>query len=428
MADEQKAHTYLDNNGTTAMCRPALDAMIRWGPARGNPSADSPFARKAREMVDHTTASVLRHCGTDAARHTVIYTSGGSEANTMILRMAATAFAHHKKIVPHIIVSAVEHGSIVGTCNQMVDLGLITQTVLQPNIEGVILPAAVQAAVDAAGGAAKVALLSVQSINNETGAIMDITAIGRIAHASKIPFHTDAVQSFGKYRYDVTANNIDAMSVSLHKFHGSMGCGMLILSNELIEGYGLKKFAVLSGSQQHGMRGGTENVPGIATIAPALAFAHNDRDAKNLRMHALKMRILEGLDGANIPRGQYKRYVVDPAGAARPNEYVILGPPLRYAAANTLLIAFPKNVRAEAVPFCNTNLKKDLEAAGFVVSIGSACATSHPKASHVLFAMRAPPAIRRSVIRISVGDDNTQQEIDAFTAALIRCVKTQWDA
>lgn len=419
------AVVYLDNNGTTAACGDVRAAMQEWICCRSNPSSDSRLARAARDMMDATRNYILEHCGVNQNQYTVVFTSGASESNSFILRAAAAAFMQHKKKCPHIITSAVEHNSILKTCAQLAAAGLITYTAVPPNAYGVVLPQIVEKAASMRQEQyGDVALISIQNANNETGAIMDVNKIGKIAHKMRIPFHTDAVQSFGKYRYALKDNCIDAMSVSFHKMYGPMGAGLLILNNELIDGYGLQDHGQIAGSQQQGLRGGTENVPAIAAIVPCIRAAFDNRDAKNLQMHSLKMRIVDALQ-SKMNRGSYLDYALGRNIPVK-NEFVVLGPRFEFALPNTLLIAFAKN-EEKAQPFCNVQLKKDLESHNIVVSVGSACATSSPKASHVLYAMRAPPVIRQGVVRVSLSDETTKCDVDAFVDAVVKCVKAQFN-
>jgi cysteine desulfurase len=237
------------------------------------------------------------------------------------------------------------------------------------------------------------------------------------------------VQLFGKYKIPLIKNNVDALSMSFHKLYGPMGLGMLIINNDLIDGYGIK--GQISGSQQNELRGGTENVPAIASAIASTKHTFTKRDEKNKKMYLQKKEILLELEKV-IPRGKYKNYF----GKKKPirNEFILLGPECNNShknpnvLPNTMLISFVKNVQFEGEgykPFCNTNLKKGLNKKNIIVSVGSACSTSSKKASHVLYSIKAPEVIRQGVVRISLSDDTTSTDIKTFVKELIVCIKKQ---
>jgi len=406
---------YLDNNGTTKLCKEGKDAMLKWLDACSNPSANSVLANQAKKLISDTKKYVLTHCGTSSKDYTVIFTSGASESNSFILRSISDSYKFHTKKVPHIITSAIEHNSILECCKSLVDTKRAMVTYIQPNAYGCILPTSITKAIKD-----NTALISIMNANNEIGSINNIKQIGEIAHSHNIPFHTDAVQTFGKYKIQLKTQNIDALSMSFHKLYGPMGLGMLILKNELISGYELK--SQIAGSQQDNLRGGTENVPAIACAMVCMKCVFKSRTTKNDRLLSKKIKIIEGIS-KHIKLGDYKSYF----GNTSPdrNEFIILGPNHTGSNSlpNTLLISFVKNTPGP--PFCNVKLKRALDAKKIVVSIGSACSTANPNASHVLCAIKAPLKIKQGVIRVSVSDSTTNEEIDVFLKALIPNVNKQ---
>ena len=415
---------YLDNNGTTQLCPPARREMIRWLDSRSNPSSDSIVAAKARELLDFARSMIATHCGTTLSRHAIVFTSGASESNSLILRSVAEAYAKHKKNIPHIITSATEHKSIIQCCNALSDNHKARITYIEPNAYGCISPALIEQSITV-----NTALISIMSANNELGCINNIKEIGRIARSHNIPFHTDAVQLFGKYKIPLVKYNIDALSMSFHKLYGPMGVGMLIISNELLDGYGIK--GQISGSQQGELRGGTENVPGIAGGVAALQSTFRNRDKKNQKMYDMKMMIILELR-KHLKQGTYETYFNDVE--KKRNEFVVMGPVINgnckkpNVLPNTLLICFVKNVmisKTDKKPFCNIDLKKMLDCENVIVSVGSACSTSDKKASHVLYSIRAPDIIRQGVVRISLSDTTTKREIIEFLKILVRCLGVQ---
>lgn len=406
MSNDKKI-IYFDNNGTTKICKPARDAMIKWLGCMSNPSGDSKISINARKMIADSKQYILKHSG--AKNYRVIYTSGSSESNCLILISCSESYTRLKNQKPHIITSSIEHKSVIKCCERLMKCKYADVTFINPISDGRILPELVKKAIRP-----NTCLISIMCTNNELGTRNDIKSIGKIAHGAKIPFHTDAVQSYGKYKMNLDNCCIDAVSVSFHKLYGPMGIGMLIINNELIEGYQLD--GQIAGTQHDGLRGGTENVPSIAGAIVALKDTFVDRDAKNKRLEQFRNIIINALT-TEYPVIEYKDcfntttmldWGVCILGAASPRDRV----------PNTLLVSFV----SKANKFCNQKLKHKLHKHNIIVSIGSACNTDSPNASHVLNAIRAPPHIKKGVIRISLGDYNTLGEVKKLCTILIKCV------
>ena len=416
---------YLDNNGTTLMCKQAIEATNTWLSCY-NASTDSKVAKPARDLLEKATDDLLKHCGVSTASHTAVFTSGGSESNCFIIRACVKAFK--KKLAergsadtPHIVASQLEHHSTLECLRDLTALGDIEVSYVQPRIYGNILAEDVEREIRPS-----TCLVVVMAANNEIPVINNISEIGRIAHKHKVPLHSDCVQIFGKIKFNVMKQNIDSLSASAHKFYGPKGVGVLILNNDLITGYGIT--AEINGSQQSGLRGGTENIAGIAGMMAALDYCFKSkRQEKNARLFALRQRFLERI-GKHFTIGEYAAYLTtDQADQAeKPDlELISLGPPEdkpAFILPNTVLLAICKN---RGKPFCNVELKKYLDSKGFVISLGSACNTKSDKASHVLTAIGAPPVVKRGVIRVSFGDSNKPQEVDQFVAALKSGIEKQ---
>lgn len=426
---------YFDNNGTTLMCKDARDAFARWA-ACYNPSSDSRLSIPAKEMLEAARRAILSHCRVDEQLYTVLFTSGGTESNSTILH--STVLAYRKKsrevgskLLPHIITSSIEHHSILETLHVLQEYGGIEVTQVAPTIHGNILPKAVEAAIKP-----NTCLISIMYANNEIGSINNISEIVRIAHRHRIPVHSDCVQIFGKYRVDLAENPIDAISVSSHKFYGPKGVGLLLLRNNFISGYKLP--SIISGTQQGGLRGGTENMAGVAACVAALRHSFVNRREKNVKLMALRNQLIDGL-GSLYTIGSYGNYVgatssdgastsTTSAGAKAALEIVVLGPDRsmdKKYLPNTVLLSIAKNT---GVPFCNIKLKKFLDEHRCTVSVGSACMTASPTASHVLVGIGAPPVIKRGVLRVSFGDTNTSAEVSKFLTLLAKGVELQCKA
>ena len=290
---------YLDNNGTTKLCKEGKCAIVKWLDRYANPSTNSIISKDAKELINMTKKQILEHC--DAKDYTVVITSGASESNCLILRSTVDAYRFHTGNIPHIITSSTEHTSIMNCCNDLVTKKLATVTFVDPDIYGCTRPNLVKKEITE-----NTALISVMIANNEIGCINNIKEIGRIAHEHKIPLHTDAVQYFGKYKISLPAYNIDAMTVSLHKLHGPVGLGLLIVNNNFIEGYGIN--GQISGTQQNNLRGGTENISTISACIPTLKHVFTNRASKNERLYKLREQLITGLEN-KIRKGNFSSYL-----------------------------------------------------------------------------------------------------------------------
>jgi len=411
---------YFDNNATTLICQPAKKVHTEWLSCY-NASSDSKIAKPAKALLEKAQDAILAHCNVSAATHTAIFTSGATESNCLIIKSCVRAYK--KKLIekgsdlkPHIISSETEHHSIMECLHSMQEAGEIDVSFIEPTIYGNILPDDVAKEIKP-----NTCLITIMFANNEIPVINNVEEIGSLAHKNRIPMHSDCVQIFGKYKIDIEKNNIDALSASAHKFYGPKGVGVLILNNKLIEGYGLT--AEIHGSQQHGLRGGTENVAGIAGMMMALKNTFTKRKEKNQKLFKLRETMLTKLK-AIYPLVDYANYLDDSKEKAD-IELVSLGPPEEkkgFILPNTILLSIAKN---RGKPFCNVNLKHELDKKNFVVSIGSACLTKSDKASHVMTAIGAPPVIKRGVIRISFGDLNTIDEVNKFVKALQQAIEKQ---
>lgn len=434
-SSKAKDFVYLDHNGTTLICEPAKKAYLEWISCY-NVSSGSRASKPAAQAVERATDYILKEWGVSSADYTLIYTSGSTESNCLILRACVKAYRKKLQLrgeldmLPHIIVSAVEHHSVIECVNDMVEHGACDVSFVQPTMYGSIIPADVQREFRP-----NTCLVSIMFANNEIPVINNIAKIGMLCHENKIPLHSDGTAIFGKYKFNIKKNCIDALSFTAHKFNGPKGAGGLFIANNLITGYGLT--AEINGSQQHGLRGGTVNVPAIMSMQAAIVSSFASRQKKNARLFALRDYLIEKLN-KEFHLAPYERYVEyynkvnlaadkDESGKFNDVEIVILGPPQdckSYVLCSTVLLAICKN---RGRPFCNVKLKQYLETKNIIISIGSACLTQNAKASHVLTAIGAPDIIKRGVLRISMGVENTMRELDFFCDELHSGIKKQND-
>lgn len=436
MSKKTKKSIYLDNNGTTIICPAAEKAFIKWIKCY-NASTNSKVSKGAKDKIMDGTDYILDLYGVSRATHTLLFTSGATESNCFIIRACCKAFKKKLidkgvELIPHIIISAIEHNSIIDCVRDLESVGDIEVTYVRPTIYGNILAADVERSIKK-----NTCLIAVMFANNEIPIINNISDISAVAQKHGIPIHCDAVQVFGKINFNIKKNNINSVAASAHKFYGPKGVGISILDNDLIDGY--KITAEINGSQQGGLRGGTENVPGIISTVAALQNAFIDRKNKNLYLLKLRTLTLEKL-AAVYKFGNFESYVIKKSkpkeekviieaadrrvdktanDVDRNNlELLSLGPPddkKAFILPNTILLSVCKN---KGKPFCNAELKKFLDAKNIIVSVGSACMTDSKWASHVLDAIGAPPVVKRGVIRISFGDNNTEKEVVALVEGL----------
>jgi len=424
---------YLDNNGTTLICKSAASAYSAWLSCY-NPAAGSSASKGAADMISRAKLFIQTLC--NAKNYEVIFTSGASESNCYILRSTVSAYARFRQVKPHLVVGAAEHSASLKCCQNMAECGIADVTYVQPNIYGVVSASSVAAEIRDT-----TCLVSIMYANNEIGAVSNIPRIAAAAHERKVPFHSDCVQMFGRYKLNLEKSGIDAISASFHKLYGPKGIGLLVIKKTLIDGY--KLTAQISGSQQNGLRGGTENVPAIASALAAMKWNFKSRSSKNKKLESLCDKTILMLS-KHMPIGNYKNYVESDAkidaqpvapdmsgppvvapARIRPFELVILGPDRAktgYHIPNTLLIAFAWN----AGDFCNVKFKKELARMGIIVSISSACLTASASASHVLTAIRAPKVIKTGVIRISFSDYNSASDATRFCRACIK-ILSKWN-
>ena len=277
---------YLDNNATTKACDESKKAMVAWIQCQSNPSGISRVANPSKTLLAKSINYIRKHCS--ATGYSVVFTSGATEANCLIIRSIVDSWSKNVGVMPHVVSSSIEHSSIIKCLYDLANLNRIELTLIKPNIYGIINPTAVESSIKS-----NTCLITIMAANNEIGSINPISKIGAIAQKNKIPFHTDVVQVFGKYRLNLPKLNVDAVSMSYHKLYGPMGIGMLIVRDSLVKGYKLE--AQISGVQQNGLRGGTENIPCIAGAMAGMVHNFHARKTKNTKLLRMRNYIIKTL-------------------------------------------------------------------------------------------------------------------------------------
>ncbi len=426
---------YFDNNATTQPHKEVVQAMAD-GVWLGN--ASSSYALEAKNKIDTLRAAVLKWCRAD--HHKVIITSGASEANNLMIRSMVdyhwrTSPVSGRGITakPHIIISSIEHKSILDCAKLLSEEGRVDVSYIKPDIRGNIDPKDINSAMNA-----RTILISIMSANNEIGNRLAIDEIAALAASRQIPFHTDAVQTFGKFQPDM--KNMAALSMSFHKMNGPQGIGVLVLDNDIAD----RIKGQIAGSHNYHLRGGTENIPAICGALKAMEITLANRAQKNKHTLDMKRRIIEQLskEFSLIPYENLAgktdeaalELVSKPVNGVTKG-LVIMGPVNKFGMPdedltnpNTLLLSVI-NLRSVAdrayERFCNIKFKSDLAAEHAIVSIGSACLTGEAGPSHVLGGVDAPYIVRCGIIRISVGDYNTVSQVDSFCKKFVKCAWLQ---
>ena len=360
---------YADNAATTKMSEAAVNTMVSlMNETWGNPSSLYETGQKAKEVLEKAREDVAAVIGADPRE--ILFTSGGSEADNQAILSAAELGRQKGKM--HIISSAFEHHAVLHTLNRLEKNGFEI-TLLDVHENGRILPEEVEAAIRD-----DTALVTIMTANNEIGTIEPIREIGAVCRKKGVLFHTDAVQAVGHIPLNVVDDNIDMLSASAHKFHGPKGVGFLyakkgIKLSNLIEG----------GAQERGKRAGTENVPGIAAMAEALKEANASMEKNARRLTAVRDYLISGL--SQIPHSA-----------------------LNGDAENRL----PGNVN-----FCFEGIEGEsllllLDDKGIQASSGSACTSGSLDPSHVLLAIGRVHDVAHGSLRLSIGEDITDEEAD----------------
>jgi cysteine desulfurase len=384
------APVYLDHNATTPLAPSVLDAMLPFMGARtGNASSRHEYGREARRAIDEARQRVAHAVGAHPTE--VVFTSGGSEANNLFIKGAATArrvFSRDSGRFPCIAISAIEHPCVREPAMQLAKAG---GRVREVGVDAMcrITSADLRAALEPIEGDApahRPAVVSLMLANNETGVIQDIAELAPLVAASGAWLHSDAVQAFGKLPINfrvLNAAGLNALTLSSHKIGGPQGAGALILDKrvELVP-------QIAGGGQERGLRSGTENVAAIVGFGLAAELAQSTLEARAKAQRALRAQLESTLhkQGATVFASAAERL------------------------PNTTFFAFD-HVDGET-------LVGRLDRAGFAVASGAACSSSQPEASRVLLAMGITPALAKGAVRVSVGHGNTTHQIDHFVTAL----------
>lgn len=360
---------YFDNAATTAMSKEAIKAMRPYfKKIYGNPSSLHTAGQIAKERLEEFRARIAKCINCDPRE--IYFTSGGSESDNQAIRSAAESGALKGK--KHIITTAIEHHAVLHPLKKLEKEGFEV-TYLPVHSDGLITAEEVKKVIRP-----DTALVTVMYANNEVGVILPVAEIGEVCRSAGVVFHTDAVQAVGHIPVDVTAQNIDMLSLSAHKFHGAKGAGALFVRR----GIPLRTF-VEGGAQERGKRAGTENLAGIASMAAALEGACANMEANAKKITALRDRLIDGL--LKIPHSKLN-------GDRKKR--------------------LPSNVNICFEGIEGESLLLLLDQRGICASSGSACTSGSLDPSHVLLALGLPHEVAHGSLRLSLSAYNTEAEAD----------------
>jgi len=358
---------YLDHNASTPVHPEVVQAMLPYFSERfGNPSSVHGFGREAREGIETAREHIAHFLR--VGKEEIVFTSGGTESDNMAIKGVAMA-----RRQGHLITSQIEHHAVLRTCQNLETLGFDVTYVAIDGF-GAVDPDEIRRAIRP-----DTILISIMHANSEVGTIEPIREIGRIARERGIPFHVDAVQTFGKVAIDVDGFGIDLLSFSSHKIYGPKGVAGLFIRR------GTKMVSVQHGGEhERRRRAGTENVPGIVGLGKAVEVRARDMEAEAPRVTALRDRLWQGVS-ARVP---------DVRLNGHPTERL----------PGTCNLCF-KNVESESIVL-------GLDLKGIGVSAGSACTSGNVEPSYVLVAMGVPLDWAMGSVRCSLGRGTTAEDID----------------
>lgn len=371
---------YLDNAATTRTAPEVVDAMMPYFTEYyGNAGSIYKLGNESRKALMRAREAIAATLGTET--NEIFFTAGGTESDNWALKAVYEAYRGKGN---HIITSKIEHHAVLHTCEYLEKMG-VEVTYLDVDAGGVVDLGQLRRVIRP-----DTILVSVMYANNETGTIQPIKEIGEIAAAHGVLFHTDAVQAYGHLPINVEECHVDLLSASGHKFNGPKGTGFLYVSGKA----GIRSF-IHGGQQERGRRAGTENVPGIVGLAAAAQRAHRILEEKTAKETELRDyligRIEKEIPGAALNGHRTRR--------------------------------LPNNVNFSFEGIEGETLLILLDMADICASSGSACTTGAIDPSHVLLALGMSRERARGALRLTLGEENTKEEMDVVVRELARIVE-----
>ncbi len=371
---------YLDHAATTAMDKRVLNQMLPYFIDKyGNASSIYSIARESRAMVEIARGQIAK--AINAYSNEIYFTAGGSEGDNLVIKGIMKA---NRRKGNHIITTKIEHPAVLNTCKQLEKEG-INVTYLSVDKDGLISLEELEKSITP-----QTVLISIMYANNEIGTIQDVKEIGKISRRHNVYFHTDAVQAVGNVKIDVKELNIDALSMSAHKFYGPKGIGAVYVRKGIVF-----DSEINGGHQEDGKRAGTENVPGIIGMGKAIELAYDEFDKNN--EHILKLRDL---------------YI---------SEVEKRIPFIKLNGHRTQRLPGNANFSFEFIEGESLLLMLDMK--GICASSGSACTSGSLDPSHVLLAIGLKHETAHGSLRTTFGKDNTIDDVYYTVDNLVQIVE-----
>jgi len=365
---------YLDNNATTALDEKVLEAMLPYmGQITGNPSSVHRFGRLQKDAIEQARESVAQLVGARAEQ--VVFTSGGTESNNLLLNGFSKNGSTNKNSDSRIAISAIEHMSLLEPAQH---LPFEVDKIAVDENGCINLHALEQVLTE------QTSLISVMMANNETGVIQNLSPLIDFAAERNCFFHSDASQAAGKIALNFIESGLHAMTVSAHKLYGPVGVGALVIDKRLP----ISK-TQFGGSQEKNLRAGTENVPAIVGFGKAAELALTHLSARSLHVRSLR-------DAFEKRLKEFSAVTIFAENAER----------------------LPNTVQFGVAGFDGETLLMQLDRKAIAVSSGSACTSGKAEPSHVLKAMNVADKLASSAVRVSFGKNNTMSDVDALLTAL----------
>jgi cysteine desulfurase len=383
-----KLPIYLDNHATTPVDPRVLEAMLPWLTEKfGNPASRShSFGWQAEKAVESARAEVAALIG--ASPEEIVFTSGATESDNLAIIGASAAAEAYRDKRKHIVTAITEHKAVLDSCKHLEEHGCRV-TWLGVGVDGLVDLRELAAAITP-----QTILVSIMAANNETGVLQPLAEIGALCRERGVLFHTDAAQAAGKIRLDVSAMDLDLVSISGHKMYGPKGVGALYVRAAARGRAGVQLAPLIhGGGHEHGMRSGTLNVPGIVGLGAACALARDEMAEESARITALRER-LRGKMCAEVAGVQIN---------------------------GSLAHRLPGNLN---VSFADVDGESLLMAIGdeIAVSSGAACASAKLEPSYVLKALGMTDDRANGSLRFGIGRFNTEEEIDHAAARVTEAV------
>lgn len=371
---------YLDNAATTRTAPEVVEAMLPYFTEYyGNAGSIYGLGSESKKALLRARETIAGTLGAEA--NEIYFTAGGSESDNWALKAVFEAWQDKGK---HIITSRIEHHAVLHTCEYLEKMGARI-TYLDVDPEGLVDLGQLKRAIRP-----DTILISVMAANNEVGTIQPVKEIGEIAAAHGILFHTDAVQAYGHLPMAVRECHIDLLSASAHKFNGPKGVGFLYMAKKA----GIRSF-IHGGQQERGRRAGTENVPGIVGMSVAARRAHERLEERAQRERMLRDYLIERIE-TEIP------------------DVALNGHRTK---------RLPNNVNFSFAGMEGETMLIMLDMAQICASAGSACTSGAVDPSHVLLAMGLSGEQARGSLRLTLGEENTREELDIVVEELARIVE-----